>query len=154
MLKMPFGAKNTSFYLSIFMKFFVWWCYYRVLKYSTWVVFDKNFGSPQHPQPRFFGIRRLVTTQIFQNFWGRKFFEGRWVEKKFFSRKDVFWVTCRHMKHLGHYRACITWATAAEIAKKAGFGHFWPNPQMGFWAILTRGCVGAGRQHMERNLWT
>ena len=150
---MPFGTKNTSFYPSIFMKFFVWWCYYRVLKYSTWVVSEKNLGSPRHPQPPYFGTGRLATTQIFENFWSRNFFQGRWVEKKFFLRKDAYWVTWPHMKRLGHI-PCTTWATAAEKAKKAGFGHFWPNPQIGFSAILGRGCVGAGWQHMERNLWT
>ena len=34
------------------------------------------------------------------------------------------------MKRLGHI-PCTTWATAAEKAKKAGFGHFWPIPQIG-----------------------
>ena len=85
----------------------------------------------------------------FRKFSSAKIFWRKVSRKKIFSRKDAYWVTWLHMKRLGH-RACTTWATAAEIAKKAGFGHFWPNPQIGFWAILGRGCVGAGWQHMKK----
>ena len=53
------------------------------------------------------------------------------------------------MKRLGH-RTCTTWATAAEKAKKAGFGHFRQNPQIGFSAILGRGCVGVTQDFFQK----
>ena len=149
---MPFGTKNTSFYPSIFMKFFVLWCYYRVLKYSTWVVSEKILGRPDTPNPHILVPEGWPPPKFLKIFEVDIFFkEGE--SKKNFLRKDAYWVTWPHMKRLGHI-PCTTWATAAEKAKKAGFGNFWPNPQIGFSAILGRGCVGAGWQHMEKNLWT
>ena len=149
---MPFGTKNTRFYLSIFMKFFVWWCYYRVLKYSTWVVFDKNLGSPQHPQNPFFGIRRLVTTQIFESFRCQNFFRGRSVEKNKLP-KDAYRVTWLGRKKLGHC-TCTTWVRNRKRQQMRIFDHFSPNPQIGFLAILGRGCVGAGQKHGAKSVIT
>ena len=83
----------------------------------------------------------------FRKFSSAKIFWRKVSRKKFFSRKDAYWVTWLRMKRLGHI-ACTTLATAAEIAKKAGFGHFWPNPQIGFWAILGRGASERGG-----NIW-
>ena len=133
---MPFGAKNTSFYLSIFMKFFVWWCYYRVLKYSTWVVFDKNLGSPQHPQPPFFGIRRLVTTQIFQNFWSRKFFSRKMSQKNVFLAKRCLLSNLTRYKKFGpynmHHLGHSSWNSTKkrdlaifDLTRKSVFRPFW-----------------------------
>ena len=150
---MPFGAKNTSFYLSIFMKFFVWWCYYRVLKCSTWVVFDKNLGSPQHPQPRSFGIRRSVTTQNFENFWCQNVFSRKVGRRKKNLPKDAYRVTWLDRKKLGHC-TCTTWVRNRKRQHMRTFDHFLPNPQIDFLAILGRGCVGAGRKHRTKSVIT
>ena len=112
------------------------------------VLWAKTWRAAAPPYPGFRWSKNF-SSEIFENFQAQKFFWRKVSRKKFFSRKDVYWVTWLHMKRLGH-SACTTWATAAEIAKKAGFGHFWPNPQIGFWAILGRGCVGAGWQHMKK----
>ena len=98
------------------------------------VLWAKTWRAAAPPYPGF-RWSKIFSSENFENFQAQKIFEGRWVEKKVFSRKDAYWVTWLHMKRLGH-RACTTWATAAEIAKKRDlaifdltrksvFGPFW-----------------------------
>ena len=69
------------------MKFFVWWCYYRVLKYSTWVVFDKNLGSPQQPQPSFLASEGWSPPKFFKIFEVENFLKEGESKKQFFREK-------------------------------------------------------------------
>ena len=147
---MPFGAKKTSFYSSIFMKSVVWWRYSRDFKYSTWNISEKNLGSLRHTQPPYFTTRRLVTTQNFRFFQAQKCFFSEGELKKNFLPKDAYRVTQGCAKRSGVGGAFLTPADGEKHFTLQN-GRFWNNPQIGFWLIGCRGCVGARQKCYQNN---
>ena len=115
------------------------------LRLPWWGLVSENLMRSCTPIPRI----SLVEKFFKRNFWkfsSAKIFSRKVSRKKIFSRKDAYRVTWLGRKKLGH-RTCTPWARNWKWQQTCIFGHFWPDPQIGFLVILGKGCAGAGRKH-------
>ena len=112
----------------------------------------KSWVGPTHPTPIFYHPKRghYPKFSIFSS--EKKIFQ-KMRRKNFFLPKDAQRVTCHCTKRFG-----VRGAFPHSQKNKKHFtlqnGRFWNNPQISFWPIGCRGCVGARQKFHQKKLQT